>query len=75
MNILDNVLEDLTLQIMKGVKIGNYGAFETADQNVSDKHYVVKCNSKPYTLQKNTQVYDYIPLVTVLSGEFVANEH
>ena len=73
LNVLDNALEDLTLQIMKGVKIGNYGAFEKADQNVSSGYYVVKWTSKPYTLQENTQLDDYIPPVTVHAGEFVAN--
>ena len=28
---------------------------------------------KPYTLQENTQLDDYIPPVTVDAGEFVAN--
>ena len=37
---------------MKGVKIGNYGAFETADQNVSSGYYVVKWTSEPYILQE-----------------------
>ena len=73
MNILDNALEDLTLQILEGVKTGNYGAFETADQNVSSGYYVVKWTSEPYILQENTQVDDYTPPVTVHAGEFVAN--
>ena len=75
MNILDNVLEDLTLQILEGVKIGNYGAFETSDQNVSSGYYVVKWTSEPYTLQGNTRLDDCIPPVTVPAGEFVANAH
>ena len=64
MNVLDNALEDLTLQIMKGVRIGNYGAFETSDQNVSSGYYVVKWTSKPYALQENTQLDDYKPPAT-----------
>ena len=58
---------------MKGVKIGNYGAFETSDQNVSSEYYVVKWTSKLYALQENIQLDDYIPPVTVHAGEFVAN--
>ena len=75
LNILDNALEDLTLQILEGVKTSNYGAFETADQNVSSGYYVVKWTSKPYILQENTQLDDYIPPVAVPAGEFVANAH
>ena len=45
LNILDNTLEDLTLQILREVKTGNYGAFETVDQNVSSGYYVVKWTS------------------------------
>ena len=73
LNVLDNALEDLTLQILRGVKTVNYGAFDTADQNVSSGYYVVKWTSKPYTLRENTQLDDYIPPVTVPAGEFVAN--
>ena len=50
LNVLDNALEDLTLQILEGVKIGNYCAFVTSDQNVSSGYYVVKWTSEPYTL-------------------------
>ena len=63
----------MTLQILRGVKTGNYGAFETADQNVSSGYYVIKWTSKPYALQENTQLDDYTPPVTVHAGEFVAN--
>ena len=63
----------MTLQILEGIKIVNYGAFEMADQNVSSGYYVVKWTSKPYTLQLNTQLDDYISPVTVPAGEFVAN--
>ena len=73
LNVLDNALEYLTCQILKGVKIGNYGAFETADQSVSSGYCVVKWTSELYELQENTQLYDYIPPVTVNAGEFVAN--
>ena len=73
MNVLDNALGDLTLQILEGVKIGNYSAFETADQNISSGYYVVKWTLEPYTLQLNNQLGDCIPPVTVHADEFVAN--
>ena len=46
LNILDNALEDLTLQILRGIKTGNYGDFETVVQNVSSGYYAHIRNQK-----------------------------
>ena len=71
--IMEDNLSNVAFHMSKLAKVNNYGAFLTANNNISSDYYVVRWTTLPYTLQNATSLGMYSPPLMLKAGELVSD--